>query len=36
MTDECTKIQLSRREELTRRIQGSLANAGQKQLTALQ
>jgi hypothetical protein len=36
MTEEYTKIQLGRQEELTRRIQGSLANAGQKQLTALQ
>src|ERR1022692_568320 len=36
MTEEYTKIQLGRQEELTRRIQERLANAGQKQLTALQ
>ena len=36
MTEEYTKIQLSRQEELTRRIQERLANAGQKQTAAVQ
>jgi integrase len=36
MTEEYTKIQLSRQEELTRRIQERLANAGQKQAAAVQ
>ena len=36
MTEEYTKIQLSRQEELTRRIQERLANVGQKQLAAVQ
>jgi integrase len=36
MTEEYTKIQLSRQEELTRRIQERLANAGQKQSAAVQ
>src|ERR1035438_9360706 len=36
MTEEYTKIQLGRHEELTRRVQERLANAGQKQPAALQ
>src|ERR1039457_3618469 len=36
MTEEYTKIQLGRQEELTRRVQERLANAGQKQPAALQ
>src|ERR1039458_2688217 len=36
MTEEYTKIRLSRQEELTRRIQERLANAGQKQTAAVQ
>jgi integrase len=36
MTEEYTKIQLSRQEELTRRIQERLASVGAKQPTAVQ
>jgi hypothetical protein len=36
MTEEYTKIQLSRQEELTRLIQERLANVSQKQSTAVQ
>jgi len=36
MTEEYTKIQLGRQEELTRRIQERFANAGQRQPAAVQ
>ena len=36
MTEEYTKIQLNRQEELTRRIQERLASAGEKQPTVVQ
>ena len=36
MTEEYTKIQLSRQEELTRRIQERLASVGAKQPAAVQ
>jgi hypothetical protein len=36
MTEEYTKIQLTRQEELTRRIQERLASVGENQLAAVQ
>jgi hypothetical protein len=36
MTEEYTKIQLSRQEELTRRIQERLAGVGEKQPASVQ
>jgi hypothetical protein len=36
MTEEYTKIQLTRQEELTRRIQERLANVGEKQTAVVQ
>lgn len=36
MTEEYTKIQLTRQEELTRRIQERLANVGEKQSAVVQ
>ena len=36
MTEEYTKIQLSRQEELTRRVQQRLASSGRKQSEAVQ
>jgi hypothetical protein len=36
MTEEYTKIQLTRQEELTRRIQERLASVGEKQPAVVQ
>jgi hypothetical protein len=36
VTEEYTKIQLTRQDELTRRIQERLANVGKKQSAAVQ
>jgi hypothetical protein len=36
MTEEYTKIQLTRQDELTRRIQEHLASAGEKQSAPVQ